>query len=130
MVPSLKMVFVRSPPFLDLTVELWSKIYEQLFGGFENLDSEEEMSEDELESIPAELKTKNGYLKDSINRKPRPGMFLKAQSQYNIDMGRSIMIGDHNTDEIAAKAAGVKIYVDAKENNWFKNAVNEINSLL
>ena len=52
--------------FLDLTVELWSKIYEQLFGGFENLDSEEEMSEDELESIPAELKTKNGYLKDGF----------------------------------------------------------------
>ena len=52
--------------FLDLTLELWSKIYEQLFGGFENLDSEEEMSEDELESIPAELKTKNGYLKDGF----------------------------------------------------------------
>ena len=59
-------VIPKKKAFLDLTVEQWSKIYEQLFGGFENLDSEEEMSEDELENIPAELKTKNGYLKDGF----------------------------------------------------------------
>ena len=52
--------------YLDLEKELWEKIYEKLFGGFENLDSEEEMSEDELEKIPQEMKTKNGYLKDGF----------------------------------------------------------------
>jgi hypothetical protein len=52
--------------FVDLDVELWNKIYEHLFGGFEDLDKEEEKSEDELEKIPANKKTKSGYLKDGF----------------------------------------------------------------
>jgi len=52
--------------YIDLEHSLWNKIYENLFGGFENLDSEEEMSEDELENIPTSMKTKNGYLKDGF----------------------------------------------------------------
>jgi hypothetical protein len=52
--------------FVDLDVELWNKIYEHLFGGFEDLDKEEEKSEDELEKIPDKKKTKSGYLKDGF----------------------------------------------------------------
>jgi hypothetical protein len=59
-------VVPNTDKFLDLTRELWNKIYEKLFGGFENLDSDEEISEDELENVAAELKTKNGYLKDGF----------------------------------------------------------------
>ena len=51
---------------IDLTTEAWEKVYEFLFGGFEDLDSEEEPSEDELETIPDEMKTKTGYLKDGF----------------------------------------------------------------
>ncbi len=51
---------------IDLTTEAWEKVYEFLFGGFEDLDSEEEPSEDELEKIPDEMKTKTGYLKDGF----------------------------------------------------------------
>ena len=51
---------------IDLTTEVWEKVYDFLFGGFEDLDSEEEPSEDELEKIPDELKTKTGYLKDGF----------------------------------------------------------------
>ena len=51
---------------IDLTTEVWNKVYEFLFGGFEDLDSEEEPSEDELEKIPTEMKTKTGYLKDGF----------------------------------------------------------------
>ena len=50
----------------DLTVKEWKTIYENLFGGFEDLDSSEEPSEDELENVPDELKTENGYLKDGF----------------------------------------------------------------
>ena len=53
----------------DLSQDEWSKIYEDLFGGFENLDAsakEDEMEEDELENVPDELKTKSGYLKDDF----------------------------------------------------------------
>lgn len=54
---------------ISLSLELWNKIYEKLFGGFENLadtciDDEEE--EDELAGVPLEKKTKQGYLKDGF----------------------------------------------------------------
>lgn len=51
----------------SLTTAIWEKIYEKLFGGFEDItqtDGEEE--EDELANVPDELKTKNGYLKDGF----------------------------------------------------------------
>ncbi len=54
---------------MNLTVELWNKIYEALFGGFEDLAStvhEDENEPDELDSVPACKKTKSGYLKDGF----------------------------------------------------------------
>ena len=53
----------------DLSIELWNKIYEKLFGGFEDLaatakDDENEI--DELAFVPASKKTANGYLKDGF----------------------------------------------------------------
>ena len=50
---------------LDFTKEEWLKLYEKLFGGFEDLGDEDSYSEDE-EEIPDELKTKHGYLKDGF----------------------------------------------------------------
>lgn len=55
--------------FTDLSLLLWEKIYEKLFGGFEDLSAtaaEDEAEEDELDKIPKELKTKQGYLKDGF----------------------------------------------------------------
>jgi len=40
-------------------------------------------------------------------RKPKPGMLLKAQSLYNIEMLYSWMIGDKEEDIKAANAAGI-----------------------
>lgn len=54
---------------VDLTIPLWTKIYEKLFGGFEDLSStalEDEEEEDELAKISKEKKTKHGYLKDGF----------------------------------------------------------------
>lgn len=55
---------------INLSVELWNKIYEKLFGGFEDLAltcNEDEDEEDELENIPKNMKTKTGgYLKDGF----------------------------------------------------------------
>ena len=53
----------------SLTLELWEKMYEKLFGGFEDLATtaaEDEAEEDELDSVPASKKTKHGYLKDGF----------------------------------------------------------------
>jgi hypothetical protein len=55
--------------YTDLSLPLWSKIYEKLFGGFEDLSAtaaEDEAEEDELDKIPKEKKTKHGYLKDGF----------------------------------------------------------------
>ena len=53
----------------QLTKNTWEKIYEKLFGGFENLNAtalEDEDEVDELDKIPAKYKTKGGYLKDGF----------------------------------------------------------------
>ena len=55
--------------FTDLSLALWEKIHEKLFGGFEDLSAtaaEDDAEEDELDKIPKELKTKQGYLKDGF----------------------------------------------------------------
>jgi hypothetical protein len=55
--------------YTNLSLELWEKIYEKLFGGFEDLALtaiEDENEIDELENVPKEKKTKQGYLKDGF----------------------------------------------------------------
>lgn len=55
--------------YVNLNIAFWNKIYEKLFGGFEDLTSsakEDEEEEDELDNIPKENKTKSGYLKDGF----------------------------------------------------------------
>lgn len=41
-------------------------------------------------------------------RKPKTGMFLQAQKDFNIDLSKSWMIGDSETDMMAGKTAGCK----------------------
>lgn len=56
--------------YINLSIELWNKLYEKLFGGFDDLAltcNEDEDEEDELEDIPKHMKTKTGgYLKDGF----------------------------------------------------------------
>ena len=47
------------------------------------------------------------YKKDSEDRKPNPGMILKAAKDFNIDLSQSILIGDKQSDIEAGKRAGV-----------------------
>jgi hypothetical protein len=54
---------------ISLSLEQWEKMYEKLFGGFEDLAAtcaEDENEEDELANVPASKKTKQGYLKDGF----------------------------------------------------------------
>jgi hypothetical protein len=58
-----------SKEYVDLSLPLWNKIYEKLFGGFEDLAAtaaEDEAEIDELANVPKEKKTKQGYLKDGF----------------------------------------------------------------
>jgi D-glycero-D-manno-heptose 1,7-bisphosphate phosphatase len=47
------------------------------------------------------------YRIDSLDRKPKPGMLLRAQSDYDLDLNASVLIGDKLSDIDAAEAAGV-----------------------
>jgi hypothetical protein len=73
---------------LNLTTELWLKIYEKLFGGFEDLDEEveeedeeEDMGEDEEEEeeevlIPKVVKKNNNNNKNNKNKKTKKNDFI------------------------------------------------------
>jgi len=49
------------------------------------------------------------YRRDSIDRKPGPGMLLRARDELGLDLGGSAMIGDQASDMQAAAAAGVRL---------------------
>jgi len=43
-------------------------------------------------------------------RKPKPGMIFEAAKKYNIDLSKSYVIGDSDSDIQAGKLAGCKVY--------------------
>jgi len=48
---------------------------------------------------------------DHADRKPNPGMLLRAMRDLDIDPGRSFMIGDQPSDVLAAQRAGIVSYL-------------------
>jgi D-glycero-D-manno-heptose 1,7-bisphosphate phosphatase len=40
-------------------------------------------------------------------RKPNPGMILQAAAEYDLDLEKSILVGDYENDLIAGKNAGI-----------------------
>ena len=54
------------------------------------------------------------YRSRKFDRKPNPGMILKAVNKWNINIKKSFFIGDQTTDLKAAKEVGIKFYF--KEN--------------
>ncbi|MEN5228324.1 D-glycero-alpha-D-manno-heptose-1,7-bisphosphate 7-phosphatase [Brevundimonas naejangsanensis] len=47
---------------------------------------------------------------DHPDRKPNPGMLLRAAADHDLDLSRSLMIGDQPSDMEAARRAGVASY--------------------
>lgn len=78
----------------DFYSDTWLKIYEKLFGGFENIGNDDsEESEDELDDVSSEYKTKTGYLKD--------GFVVDTHSDEDSDQD-----DDCETDENADSSEG------------------------
>lgn len=48
------------------------------------------------------------YRRDSPDRKPAPGMILKARADLDLDLSRSVLVGDKPSDIAAGRAAGVR----------------------
>ncbi len=53
------------------------------------------------------------YTKDSYDRKPRPGMLIRAMTDFPVIRERSFLIGDKQADLDAAKSAGVRGFLFA-----------------
>ena len=51
------------------------------------------------------------YKVDSADRKPNPGMILRARDDYCIDLSHSVLVGDKEDDLVAGYKAGVGLIV-------------------
>lgn len=54
------------------------------------------------------------YKKDSFDRKPNPGMILKALRDFKVKKENAYMIGDSKIDYLAAKRSGVEFQYKKK----------------
>ena len=73
-------------------------------------------------------------------RKPKPGMFLEAKNKYNINMEKSWMIGDRETDIKAANLSGISNTILVKtgyhkdksnsSSKFFSNSIKELKNLV
>jgi D-glycero-D-manno-heptose 1,7-bisphosphate phosphatase len=74
------------------------------------------------------------YKFDSYDRKPNPGMILKAVEEKGIDLTKSILIGDKYTDILAGEKAGIPVNILMESQNtnvnFNKNKYNIINKLV
>ena len=61
-------------------------------------------------------------------RKPKPGLLLQAAKDFNINLSKSIMIGDSERDTKAGVAAGCKFSLLLQTNNP-NSLLNEIERL-
>lgn len=50
---------------------------------------------------------RGSYKKDDFSRKPKPGMIQQAVREFDINLDKSILIGDNITDIEAGNAAGI-----------------------
>lgn len=78
------------------------------------------------------------YRKDSHDRKPRPGMLLKASEKHDIDMESSFLIGDKLSDIEAGTRAGVRYlfllkserYPEVKESDFDYVRIDQLKDVL
>ena len=47
------------------------------------------------------------YLKESFDRKPNPGMILRAKEELDLNLSQSVLVGDKDSDIEAGLTAGV-----------------------
>ena len=76
---------------IDLKKNTWKKIYEKLFGGFDDIN-DEEYSDDEFENVPTEMKTKEGYLLDGF-------IVNDANTDSDLDVDNTIIANDDDDSD-------------------------------
>jgi hypothetical protein len=97
--------------YTDLSLPLWNKIYEKLFGGFEDLVAtaiEDEEEIDELANVPKEKKTKQGYLKDGFVVDSSDAEENSSQSESD-EFEKELDESEEETDETNAGESDIII---------------------
>lgn len=102
----------------SLTPEMWKNHYETLFGGFEDLKSEE-ASEDELENVPEKYKTADGYLKDDFVADNNE--IENEESDYDSDVDEEDAESSDNDKEDGETPSDVKSEADDSEDIEFED---------
>ena len=113
--------------YTNLSLDLWEKIYEKLFGGFEDLALtaiEDENEIDELENIPKEKKTKDGYLKDGFVVDSSDAEDEETNTEYDDDADGDDD-DDDDDDEIDLEMIGSELSEDEYE---YENSTDEKSS--
>lgn len=76
---------------------------------------------------------KGSYKKDHISRKPRTGMIEQAKKEFDIDLSKSVLIGDKLTDIEAGNNAGIPTKIlfteTYKVNNYSELDYTSVDSL-
>ena len=72
----------------------------------------------------------HGPESDCDCRKPKPGMFIQANSKYDIDMENSWMIGDKEADIQAANMAGISNTVLVKSGHQINEKTSKAKFIL
>lgn len=119
----------------NLTSVLWEKLYEKLFGGFEDLSAtndDDDEEEDELDLVTKSKKTKGtGYLKDGFVVDDEFNDSTEGSDEYNSsDEGSDDDISDDNINIISNKG-GIKsskkqIIVETEENLLLEDIGSEL----
>ncbi len=91
--------------FKDVYTEMWDKMYEKLFGGFEDLaltSVEDDAEEDELANVPDENKTKDGYLKDNfvVDSDDNDGDSIEFNSEEESEMQEETTSDDDEIEQL------------------------------
>ena len=69
-------------------------------------------------------KGKGKFLKDSFDRKPNPGMILKSSKKHQINLNKSLMVGDRNSDYQACINSNIRYYIDANKETWGNECIS------
>ncbi|MDB4085532.1 HAD family hydrolase [Amylibacter sp.] len=54
---------------------------------------------------------KGQFRRNDFSRKPNPGMILQASKEYNLDLKKSVLVGDKMSDIEAGERAGVGVNI-------------------
>ena len=70
------------------------------------------------------------YKKESLDRKPNPGMLLKASDNFQINFNESIIIGDKLTDIMAGEKVNMRFKLLLNDEIPSQNFFKKINNLV